>query len=256
MKKQTHDWRKLFIATLLTPHLFLSHTSETIHAHEQHTHHDQEEPWHINDEHGIVLSCATREALNIKLETVKPVTSGASPVAFTAQVREIKKEMPTADTVWLSAKFPSNKTMNLRQATSFSVKHLQATWPAVPVENRLQAQTTVTSEIILKTHVPPSTLRIGDFVEGQAYFSSDDAPLSVQIPSKAIIQTVRGAFVYVLQEDAFYRRQILTRAVTEDTFQVIEGLGEGDVVVTEGAFALWMIELHATNQGKGCIHAH
>lgn len=76
------------------------------------------------------------------------------------------------------------------------------------------------------------------------------------IPAAALLRTVKGDFVFVANGDWYLRTPVQIGAAHGDWLEVTGGLYEGDTVVTQGANALWLAELSATNGGVGCADGH
>lgn len=72
------------------------------------------------------------------------------------------------------------------------------------------------------------------------------------LPDSARLRTIKGNFVFVANGDWLLR----TPVTLAPDGTVIEGLYEGDVIVTQGTQALWLAELQATNGGVGCADGH
>lgn len=74
----------------------------------------------------------------------------------------------------------------------------------------------------------------------------------VLAPRSAVLNTTAGSSVY-LQAGAHYKRQpVKVGRSFGDKVEIIEGISEGDLLVTESAQTLWLIELRAVKGGKGC----
>lgn len=76
------------------------------------------------------------------------------------------------------------------------------------------------------------------------------------IPVAALVRTVKGDFVYVVNGEWFLRTPIKLTVGDGSHFAVDEGLYEGDKIVTRGARELWLAELQAINGGVGCADGH
>ena len=76
------------------------------------------------------------------------------------------------------------------------------------------------------------------------------------IAESALVETVRGDFVYTLNGAAYLRVAVKTGTRADGRVEIIDGLLEGDEVVVGGAYDLWMIELQAVNGGRGCADGH
>ncbi len=76
------------------------------------------------------------------------------------------------------------------------------------------------------------------------------------IPAEALLRTVKGDFVFVINGEWFLRTAVTLGANDGGWIEVKEGLYEGDKIVTHGARALWLAELQAVNGGVGCADHH
>jgi multidrug efflux pump subunit AcrA (membrane-fusion protein) len=76
------------------------------------------------------------------------------------------------------------------------------------------------------------------------------------IPATALLRTVKGDFVYVVNGDWYLRTPVTAGNAHDDRIEIRDGLYEGDVVVSVGVEALWLAELQAVNGGVGCADGH
>lgn len=76
------------------------------------------------------------------------------------------------------------------------------------------------------------------------------------IPADALLRTVKGDFVYVVNGEWLLRTSIKVGASDTAWHEVAEGLYEGDKIVVSGTKALWLAEVQAVNGGVGCAHGH
>ena len=76
------------------------------------------------------------------------------------------------------------------------------------------------------------------------------------VPGDAVLRTVKGDFVFVVNGDWFLRTPVKLGASEAGFVEVKEGLYEGDKIVTHGARALWLAELQAVNGGVACADGH
>ena len=77
-----------------------------------------------------------------------------------------------------------------------------------------------------------------------------------RLPADSILRTVQGTFVYVENGGWLLRTRVVLGAASEDrsNFALVEGLYEGDRIVTAGVRALWLAELHFLRAGQACAH--
>lgn len=85
--------------------------------------------------------------------------------------------------------------------------------------------------------------------------SSADAGILI-VPSDALLRTVRGDFVYVVNGDWFLRTPVQVGEISGGRIEIKDGLYDGDTVVTQGVRALSLSEIHALNGGVGCADGH
>lgn len=76
------------------------------------------------------------------------------------------------------------------------------------------------------------------------------------IPVSALLRTIKGDFVYVVNGDAFLRTAVITGAADASHLEIKGGLYDGDAVVTHGVRALSLAEIQALNGGVGCADGH
>ena len=72
------------------------------------------------------------------------------------------------------------------------------------------------------------------------------------VPKSAVLDTTAGASVYVENGEYYKRSAVKTGRAFADLVEIVEGVYEGDKVVTVAAKTLWLIELRAVKGGKGC----
>lgn len=72
------------------------------------------------------------------------------------------------------------------------------------------------------------------------------------IPEPALLRTVKGDFVYVVNGEWFLRTPVKAGVRDSSHFAIEDGLYEGDKIVIRGARELWLAELQAINGGVGC----
>lgn len=105
-------------------------------------------------------------------------------------------------------------------------------------------------EAILDVPDPDHRLDFGTFIKVR--FSGGEREVMV-IPRAALLDAATGTFVYVKNGDHFLRTPVKVGVTSDGWVEVTDGLFEGDVVVSQGATDLWLIELRFT---KGGGHSH
>lgn len=76
------------------------------------------------------------------------------------------------------------------------------------------------------------------------------------VPADALLRTVKGDFVFVVNGEWFLRTPVVLGGNEAGFFEVKEGLYEGDKIVIHGTRALWLAELQAINGGVACADGH
>ena len=94
-------------------------------------------------------------------------------------------------------------------------------------------------------------LKIGMFANTSIFTEEKRAGLTV--PKNAILEDDKDIIIFVKEQDGFRRRTITTGASYLGNIEVLAGLNEGEVVVTNGNFQL-MSELHG--KSYGAEHSH
>ena len=105
-------------------------------------------------------------------------------------------------------------------------------------------------------HLAACFVHLGDFLEARLAQTKGARSGVTAIPQSSVVDSVRGPFVYVANNKSFLRTPVKLGAAQKGVVEVVDGLFEGDAIVTQGAPALWMVELQAVNGGKGCGDAH
>lgn len=78
----------------------------------------------------------------------------------------------------------------------------------------------------------------------------------VWIPRTALLETVRGDAVYTRNGAAWLRVPVKIGERRAERVEVMDGLFEGDEVISSAAYDLWLMELQAVNGGRGCADGH
>ncbi len=106
-------------------------------------------------------------------------------------------------------------------------------------------------EIIVGVTTADSNLKDGEFVSATISMPRNE-PVTV-IPSSALLRTVAGTYVYVVNGEAYLRTAVTVGGSANGKVEIMDGLYEGDQVVAKPVETLWIIELRAT---KGGGHSH
>ena len=106
-------------------------------------------------------------------------------------------------------------------------------------------------EVIIGVTNSGTSLKPGDFLSANISIPREN-PVMV-VPRSAVLRSVEGSFVYVVNGEAYLRTAVKTGVEAEGLVEVTDGLLAGDGVVTRPVEKLWIIELRAT---KGGGHSH
>jgi hypothetical protein len=76
------------------------------------------------------------------------------------------------------------------------------------------------------------------------------------VPAQAVLRTIKGPFVFVVNGEWLLRTPVVVGANRGDLVEIADGLYEGDHVVVNGVDTLWLAEIAAVNGGVGCADGH
>ena len=76
------------------------------------------------------------------------------------------------------------------------------------------------------------------------------------VPASALLKTITGQYVYVVNGDHYLRTQVTTSDIDKQNARIVDGLFAGDEVVTTPVNSLWYAELQALRGGKACADGH
>jgi hypothetical protein len=80
----------------------------------------------------------------------------------------------------------------------------------------------------------------------------EGAETILAVPKSAVMNTTSGDSVYVENGEYFKRSTVKVGRSFGDLLEITEGVYDGDIIVTNGAQTLWLVELRAVKGGKGC----
>jgi membrane fusion protein (multidrug efflux system) len=112
---------------------------------------------------------------------------------------------------------------------------LQYTGTIMAIEPRID-QATRTLMLRAQAPNPGRAIIPGAFAEIQ--FQLREIPNAIMVPSEAVIPELGGNTIFVLEDGVAKRRSIATGTRTETLVQVIDGLSDGDTILTTGILQL------------------
>jgi hypothetical protein len=204
---------------------------------------------------GIQLGETTRVSIGLELATVEERVLAAD-VRVTAQVyREAheasQNQGEAAGYAYASAWVDPALAERLPPHTGLQVEgHPSVTGRVLRVDRTASANGG-RAELLLQLPDGEHPWKIGTFV----HLSPLDAagpPVTV-IPDSAVLETVYGPFVYVVNGRSLLRTAVRLGARSGHAVEVIDGLYGGDQVAVRPVETLYLIELRAT---KGGGHSH
>lgn len=215
------------------------------------------EAWSFKEGHGVYLGPTTREKLGLVINEV--VTGDIQPEHTTspAHVYRAASEKPgqtkSAAFIWLTV--AEARQLALGQSLDASKSGFAESAKVTSIKAPLNTSTTLV-EVLVEIPDPKGRLRVGDFL--QLAIKGADVPKKgvTVVPPAAVIESIREPSVYVVNGDSFLRTPVRLGAKQDDKVEIIDGLFEGDEIVTQGAAELWAIEMQAVNGGKGCADGH
>jgi cobalt-zinc-cadmium efflux system membrane fusion protein len=110
-----------------------------------------------------------------------------------------------------------------------------------------------TIPVIFEFDNPGRALRVGMFVSAQVWTGA--TATGAAVPASAILDDAGQDVVFVMVEGESFERRIVRTGIRDaGMVQIIEGLSEGDRVVTRGAYLVRLAASRPTEAGHG--HAH
>lgn len=135
---------------------------------------------------------------------------------------------------------PENQLGTLKQANSIKVSFWAL--PNVTIDGEIR-EVSPSADHLTRTYKvkvglvnPPSSVQLGMTATVNIISSNNDK--SIYIPLSAIYQTGDTPSVWILQDNTVTLRAIKVGNFGDDSVQVLEGLKEGDVIVTAGVHKL------------------
>ena len=220
--------------------------------------HSGEEPWSFKEGRGVALNEGATRSLGIAVAEVQSANIIPEKEAVTVQIYQAASEGGTTDHQAMGSFFlPSDEAKKLAQGQPFELRGNGATFEAAVVSVKPPAEGHGgLSEVLAHLSDPKGELHVGDFLQARLAQTKGARSGVTAIPQSSVVDSVRGPFVYVANNKSFLRTPVKLGASQNGVVEVVDGLFEGDAVVTKGAPALWMVELQAVNGGKGCGDAH
>lgn len=215
------------------------------------------EPWAFKEGRGVTLSDAAKKALGLEVVSVESASIAPEHRGFSAQVFRTAEENPSAKQAGASVWLPSREATNITAGQMVRLTRGETAFTSRVFARKESApgqQPNV--ELLLDVDDPGAALRVGDFLSASLSDSPDLRIEATVVPSLAIVDSIRGNFVYAVNGGAFLRTPVKLGARQGDKVEVVDGLFEGDEIVTRGASDLWLVELQAVNGGKGCADGH
>jgi multidrug efflux pump subunit AcrA (membrane-fusion protein) len=214
------------------------------------------EPWSFKEGRGLTLSDAARLAADIVLASVEFAELIPEQNKVAAQIYRAAAESGDRTSAAASMWVPPSGVSALSTGQTIDLTNGRLVFSSQVVAIKPPIQAEAPSEVLLVVTDSEGQLRIGDFLQTRLVEDGSQRREATTIPASAVIESVRGNFVYAANGGAFLRTPVTLGSRQGDRIEVVDGLFEGDEIVTAGASNLWMIELQAVNGGKGCADGH
>jgi multidrug efflux pump subunit AcrA (membrane-fusion protein) len=220
--------------------------------------HSEVEAWSFKPGSGLTLSEDATKALGMTTSEVRSANIIPERGAVTVQIYRPASEGATPDGKASGSFFlPAEEAGKLAAGQPFALRKNTSSFEAVVASVKVPAEGNGgLVEVLAAIADPNAELHAGDFLEARLSQTKGARSGVTAIPVSAVVESVRGPFVYAANGSSFLRTPVKLGAEQNGTVEVTDGLFEGDVIVTNGAPGLWMIELQAVNGGKGCGAAH
>ena len=111
-------------------------------------------------------------------------------------------------------------------------------------------EATRTAKVRVVVDNPEGLLRAGMFA--RVHLHGDGSEQALTVPAEAVLEDEGRAFVFVPAEPPYFvRRPVMTGRAWDEWVEVTQGLTDGDMVVSRGAFAL-KSDVLRSKMGAGC----
>ncbi|MBA4150272.1 MAG: efflux RND transporter periplasmic adaptor subunit [Verrucomicrobia bacterium] len=159
-----------------------------------------------------------------------------------------------AETVWLEARLPENRLVSGKPTGTFQTGREGASIPAEFVYLGMQIDaSTRTAPIMFEAANTNGALRIGQTV--QLFVATAEQTKGVAIPISAIVEEEGRSVAFVQLSGETFAKRDLTLGVSGGGYvQVLEGVTEGERVVSKGAYAIRLASVSSVIPAHG--HAH
>lgn len=218
---------------------------------------EAEEAWSFKEGRGVRLAPSAAESLGVRVELVAVEDLPPPRNGLRCQVYREAGESVDGATAAASLWMPLEGARRLVPDQPVQLRRGGDVWSGrvASVQPMLMEQAREV-EVLLTIRDAAGRLRVGDWIEATLGADAEPRRGVMVVPESALVESVRGVFVYVLNGGAYLRTPVHVGARREGRVEIAEGLFEGDEVVASGASGLWMVELQAVNGGKGCADGH
>lgn len=161
-------------------------------------------------------------------------------------------------TLWLKAHIPATDIGRLTrlESAAFSVPGVAEAFRTkrLVTENDLVDPATRTVPVLFEVDNPRSLLKAGMFAT--VAIATGRVADALAVPEEALFEDEGRHFVFVQSEgESFERREVRTGARDKGSVQIVEGLGEGERVVTRGGYYV-RLAAQSTRLPDAHGHAH
>ena len=192
---------------------------------------------------GLLLCDATEKSIGLETSAVAEKKLKAQ---FTIQF-QIFKEAVANDTAKASGLIPHEQATNLKIGEHVVIDTAGENVKATIVKTNL-----LNGQIEVLVSIPDAGKKFKMGSALQATFVSDSEKTVLAIPSPALLQSAEGDFVYVQNGDHYLRTPVKVGEKFDGFVEILDGVYDGDVVVSRALQTLWLVELRAVKGGKGC----
>jgi multidrug efflux pump subunit AcrA (membrane-fusion protein) len=208
--------------------------------------------WHFDEGYGVKISQAGKDRLGIELSRVSYAKAGGAGWGRTVVAEGAVFSAVPEGVARASVSLPAGRAQGIEKGALVEAE----TWDGRSLSGRVaqvdrgaMAATGLVELVVELDHAGEAVWK-GTFVTCRVAQNRAGSAETLVVPVTALLPTARGHFVYVARGGHFFRAPVQVGERGGKSVEIVEGLSDGEVVVSSGVTALWLVELQAINGGE------